>query len=96
MAPGPDARNGSDDGVEAMGGLTTHDEVEAHTNAALIARARTVVVVADSSKMGRYPTSRASPVSTGGGGYRVSGCRLARRRHSVGLMCVSTLNRVAK
>lgn len=33
-------------------GLTTHHEVEAHTNFALIKRARHVVVVADSSKIG--------------------------------------------
>lgn len=41
------------DGVDADGGITTHDEVEAQTNAALLARARTVVVVADASKIGR-------------------------------------------
>jgi len=41
------------DGVDADGGITTHDEVEAQTNAALLARARTVIVVADASKIGR-------------------------------------------
>jgi DeoR family transcriptional regulator of aga operon len=46
------------DGVDADGGITTHDEVEAHTNAALLARARTVVVVADSSKLGRVHLAR--------------------------------------
>lgn len=46
------------DGVDVGGGLTTHDEVEAHTNAALVARARTVVVVADSSKLGRVHLAR--------------------------------------
>lgn len=46
------------DGVDADGGLTTHDEVEAQTNAALIARAREVYVVADSSKLGRVHLAR--------------------------------------
>ena len=46
------------DGVDADGGITTHDEVEAQTNAALLARARTVVVVADSSKVGRVHLAR--------------------------------------
>lgn len=37
-------------------GITTHDPVEARTNAALIQRAERVIVVADSSKVGlRYP-----------------------------------------
>lgn len=46
------------DGVDAEGGLTTHDEVEAQTNAALIARAQRVYVVADSSKLGRVHLAR--------------------------------------
>jgi len=41
------------DGIAVGAGLTTHHEVEAHTNRALIARARRVVVVADSSKIGQ-------------------------------------------
>jgi DeoR family transcriptional regulator, aga operon transcriptional repressor len=41
------------DGIDAVAGCTTHHEVEAHTNLALIQRAETVVVVADSSKIGR-------------------------------------------
>jgi DeoR family transcriptional regulator of aga operon len=41
------------DGISAEAGLTTHHEVEAHTDLALIERARRVVVVADSSKIGR-------------------------------------------
>ena len=41
------------DGVSVETGLTTHHEVEAHTNLALIERAANVVVVADSSKIGR-------------------------------------------
>ena len=41
------------DGISADCGLTSHHEVEAHTNRVLIERARRVVVVADSSKIGR-------------------------------------------
>lgn len=41
------------DGIDVAAGLTTHHEVEAHTNRALIERARRVVVVADGSKIGR-------------------------------------------
>ncbi len=40
------------DGISAEGGLTTHDEVEAKTNAVLIGRARHTIVVADGSKLG--------------------------------------------
>jgi DeoR family transcriptional regulator, aga operon transcriptional repressor len=41
------------DGVSEEAGLTTHHEVEAHTNLALIERAARVVAVVDSSKIGR-------------------------------------------
>jgi DeoR family transcriptional regulator of aga operon len=41
------------DGISARGGLTTHDEIEAHTNACMIERADRVIVVADGSKLGR-------------------------------------------
>jgi DeoR family transcriptional regulator of aga operon len=41
------------DGVDARTGVTTHQEIEAHTNRALIDRARRVVVVADRTKIGR-------------------------------------------
>jgi DeoR family transcriptional regulator of aga operon len=40
------------DGISPTAGITTHHEVEAHTNLALIERARHVVVVTDSSKIG--------------------------------------------
>ena len=40
------------DGASAAG-LTTHHEVEAHTNRQMIARARRVIVVCDASKIGR-------------------------------------------
>jgi DeoR family transcriptional regulator, aga operon transcriptional repressor len=46
------------DGIAADAGLTTHHEVEAHTNRALIKRARRVVVVADGSKVGRVAFAR--------------------------------------
>ena len=39
------------DGISAKAGLTTHHEIEAGTNRALMARAAHVVVVADSSKL---------------------------------------------
>jgi DeoR family transcriptional regulator of aga operon len=46
------------DGIDPSEGLTTHDEIEAHTNRALIHRARRVVVVADSSKIGSVAFAR--------------------------------------
>jgi len=46
------------DGIAVGAGFTTHHEVEAHTNRALIARARRVVVVADSSKIGQIAFAR--------------------------------------
>jgi DeoR family transcriptional regulator of aga operon len=46
------------DGVSVEAGCTTHHEVEAHTNRALIKRAREVVVVADNSKLGRVAFAR--------------------------------------
>ena len=39
--------------LDLKAGLTTHDSVEARTNAVLLERAERVVVVADSSKIGR-------------------------------------------
>ena len=50
------------DGIDARAGLTTHHEVEAHTNLALIERARRVVVVADSTKIGAVAFARICPV----------------------------------
>ena len=46
------------DGISAAAGLTTHHEVEAHTNRALIHRAAHVLVVADSSKIGQVAFAR--------------------------------------
>jgi DeoR family transcriptional regulator, aga operon transcriptional repressor len=46
------------DGISEEAGLTTHHEVEAHTNRLLIERARRVIVVADNSKIGRITFAR--------------------------------------
>lgn len=46
------------DGISAKTGCTTHHEIEASTNRALIQRARRVVVVADSSKLGEVAFAR--------------------------------------
>jgi len=46
------------DGISVAAGLTTHHEVEAHTNRALISRARRVIVIADSSKVGQVAFAR--------------------------------------
>ena len=51
------------DGLTAADGLTTHHEVEAHTDRALIDRAPHVVVVADGSKLGRVAFARICPIS---------------------------------
>jgi DeoR family transcriptional regulator of aga operon len=45
------------DGISSSG-LTTHHEIEAHTDRSLIVRARRVVVVADSSKVGKVAFAR--------------------------------------
>jgi DeoR family transcriptional regulator, aga operon transcriptional repressor len=50
------------DGISVGEGLTTHHEVEAHTNLALIEHARRTVVVADSSKLGRVAFARICPI----------------------------------
>jgi DeoR family transcriptional regulator, aga operon transcriptional repressor len=46
------------DGISVDAGLTTHHEVEAHTNRAMILRAHSVIVVADSSKVGQVAFAR--------------------------------------
>ena len=51
------------DGVDLQAGLTTHDAIEARTNAVLLERAERVVVVADSSKFGRVLPGVIAPVS---------------------------------
>jgi DeoR family transcriptional regulator of aga operon len=50
------------DGIDGEAGCTTHHEVEAHTDLALIERARHVVVVADSSKIGRAAFAQICPI----------------------------------
>jgi len=51
------------DGLDLEGGLTTHDSVEARTNAVLLERAERVVVVADSSKIGRVLPGLIAPLA---------------------------------
>ncbi len=51
------------DGITAVDGLTTHHEIEAHTDRALLDRASHVVVVADGSKLGRVAFARICPIS---------------------------------
>lgn len=46
------------DGISVEAGCTTHHEVEAHSNRALIKRARRAIVVADGSKLGRVTFAR--------------------------------------
>ena len=41
------------DGMSSEAGLTTHHDIEAHTNRTLMEHARRVIVVADGSKVGR-------------------------------------------
>ena len=52
------------DGITVDGGLTTHHDIEAHTNRVLISRARRVIVVADGSKVGRLAFSRICDVAS--------------------------------
>jgi DeoR family transcriptional regulator of aga operon len=51
------------DGISPSTGLTTHHEIEAGTNRALIARSEQVVVVADSSKIGHVAFARICELS---------------------------------
>jgi DeoR family transcriptional regulator of aga operon len=46
------------DGIEATGGISTHDEVEAQTDYCLMRTAARVVVLADGSKVGKRAFSR--------------------------------------
>jgi DeoR family transcriptional regulator, aga operon transcriptional repressor len=50
------------DGVNAAG-VTTHDEIEAQTNRKMVERAARVIVVCDSSKLGRSALSSICPLS---------------------------------
>jgi DeoR family transcriptional regulator of aga operon len=51
------------DGVTAAAGLTTHHEIEAHTDRAVMDSASTVVVVADGSKLGRVAFVEIAPIA---------------------------------
>ena len=51
------------DGISAAAGLTTHDEIEARTNAAMLDKAQRVVVVADGSKIGRVMLAHIAPIT---------------------------------
>jgi DeoR family transcriptional regulator of aga operon len=51
------------DGVSAAAGVTTHDETEARTNHAMVAKAQRTMVVADGSKIGRAALSQMSPLT---------------------------------
>lgn len=51
------------DGVTARGGLTTHDEIEARTNYAMIERAQRVIVAIDSSKIGHMTLAKMADIS---------------------------------
>jgi DeoR family transcriptional regulator of aga operon len=51
------------DGITAKAGLTTHHEVEAQTNRAILNTAERVIVVADATKIGRRAFARISEIS---------------------------------
>ncbi|GAB2836358.1 DeoR/GlpR family DNA-binding transcription regulator [Lentzea nigeriaca] len=51
------------DGIDARGGITTHDEVEAQTDNCLLRTAHRVVVLADGSKVGKRAFSRIAAIS---------------------------------
>jgi DeoR family transcriptional regulator of aga operon len=52
------------DGVSPGAGFTTHHEVEAHTNRALVRAAERVIVVADSSKVGKRGFAKITDIAT--------------------------------
>jgi DeoR family transcriptional regulator of aga operon len=51
------------DGIEATGGISTHDEVEAQTDHCLMRTAARVVVLADASKVGKRAFSRIAEIT---------------------------------
>ena len=51
------------DGIDVRGGITTHDEVEAHTDNCLLRTADRVVVLADGSKVGKRAFSRIAGIT---------------------------------
>lgn len=50
------------DGVSPEGGLTTHNPIEARVNRVLLERARYVIAVADSTKLGRTTFAQIAPI----------------------------------
>jgi DeoR family transcriptional regulator, aga operon transcriptional repressor len=54
------------DGIDAKAGCTTHQEVEGHTNGIMIQHAKHVVLVADSSKIGKIAFARICETSAVG------------------------------
>ncbi|WP_245743440.1 DeoR/GlpR family DNA-binding transcription regulator [Lentzea fradiae] len=50
------------DGIDAVAGITTHDENEARTNRAMLSRAKRVVVMADGSKLGQATLARIADI----------------------------------
>jgi DeoR family transcriptional regulator of aga operon len=52
------------DGVSPSAGFTTHHEIEAHTNRALVRAAERVMVVADSSKIGKRGFAKITDIAT--------------------------------
>jgi DeoR family transcriptional regulator of aga operon len=51
------------DGASAKAGLTTHHEVEAQTNRAILRAAERIIVVADATKIGRRAFARIAEIS---------------------------------
>jgi DeoR family transcriptional regulator, aga operon transcriptional repressor len=51
------------DGISPRAGLTTHDEIEANTDATMIRQAERTIVVADGSKIGRVCLARMCPLA---------------------------------
>jgi DeoR family transcriptional regulator, aga operon transcriptional repressor len=51
------------DGVSAAAGVTTHDETEARTNHAMVARSQRTVVVADGSKIGHAALAQMAAIT---------------------------------
>ncbi len=75
-----------------LAGCTTHHEVEAHTNFALIERARRVVVVADGSKVGQVAFARICAVDRVSRADHRSGAGARRwRRSATRVMAVETV-----
>lgn len=50
------------DGIDAEFGASTHHEGEASVNRSMVSRAAQVIVVADSTKLGRKAFSRICPI----------------------------------